>query len=390
MSINLGQVRSDTPACKDLIHFNNAGAALQPRDVTDAVLHHLLLEQRIGGYEAAEHNAKLSEDFYHCFGRLLNCAPREVAFAENCTRAWTQLLLSVPFEAGDRIITGQSEYASNYLSLLHLAKHKGVKIEVIPNNDAGVIRLETLESKLDNNVRLIALTHVASQSGVIQPAAELGKLARKHHILYLLDACQSAGQMHLDVNELGCDMLTGTGRKYLRGPRGTGFMYVRHSILNYLQPQSIDLQSASWLSRDHYLLRDDARRFEVWEHYVAGKIGLAVAADYALRIGLAEIESTVQTLAATLRDAISQLPGLTVHEHGDKLSGIVTFSSERHSASDVQTQLRKHRINTSVIRCQNTQLDFPDRQLGDVNRASVHYYNTEAEIVAFCAALSSF
>ncbi|MDP2286767.1 MAG: aminotransferase class V-fold PLP-dependent enzyme, partial [Pseudohongiella sp.] len=151
MSINLGQVRSDTPACKDLIHFNNAGAALQPRDVTDAVLHHLLIEQRIGGYEAAEHNAKLSEDFYHCFGRLLNCAPREVAFAENCTRAWTQLLLSVPFEAGDRIITGQSEYASNYLSLLHLAKHKGVKIEVIPNNVAGVICLETLESKLDNN-----------------------------------------------------------------------------------------------------------------------------------------------------------------------------------------------------------------------------------------------
>lgn len=389
MPIDIAQVRSETPACKDLIHFNNAGAALQPRAVTDAVLQHLLLEQQMGGYEAAELNASLSNDFYHAFGKLLNCAPREIAFAENCTRAWTQLLLSVPFEAGDRIVTGQSEYASNYLSLLHLAKHTGVKIDVIPNNDDGLICLETLEKHLDNDVRLIALTHIASQSGVIQPAAAVGKLAQKHRILYLLDACQSAGQMHLDVNELGCDMLTGTGRKYLRGPRGTGFMYVRHSVLDYLQPQSIDLQAANWLARDHYVLRDDARRFEVWEHFVAGKIGLAAAANYALGIGLDSIEKAVQSRATLLRQAISSVPGMSVHERGQQLGGIVTFSSDRHAAADVQNHLRRHRINTSVIRRQNTQLDFHERHLGDINRASVHYYNTDAEVTAFIAALSS-
>lgn len=387
MAMNSGLVRQDTPGCKDLIHFNNAGAALQPRPVTEAVLHHLMLEQRLGAYEAAEAQAALSDNFYHACARLLNCAPREIAFAENSTRAWTQLLLSIPFESGERIVTGQSEYASNYLSLLHLAKTRGVRIDVIPNLPNGQICLHTLEKKLGDDVRLIALTHVASQSGVIQPAAEVGRLARKHRIFYLLDACQSAGQLPLDVNTIGCDMLTASGRKYMRGPRGTGFMYVRHSILDYLQPASIDLQAANWTARDHYELRDDARRFEVWEHYVAGKIGLAVAADYALALGLDEIENTVRKLAGRLRSQLADVPGISVHEYGDELSGIVTFSSQHHSAAQVQQHLRSHRINTSVIRRQNTQLDFAARQLGDISRASLHYYNTDTEIEQFCAAL---
>lgn len=387
MAMNQGLVRQETPGCKDLVHFNNAGASLQPRPVTEAVLHHLMLEQRLGGYEAAEAQAHLSDNFYHACARLLNCAPREIAYAENSTRAWTQLLLSIPFESGDRILTGQSEYASNYLSLMHLAKLRGVRIDVVPNLDNGQICLQTLENKLDDDVRLIALTHVASQSGVVQPAAEVGRLARKHRIFYLLDACQSAGQLQLDVNTIGCDMLTSSGRKYMRGPRGTGFMYVRHSILDYLQPPSIDLQAANWTTRDHYELRDDARRFEVWEHFVAGKIGLGVAADYAMSLGMGEIETTVRRLAAQLRDQLSLLPGFDIHEHDEDLSGIVTFSHQRHGAAHVQQHLRAHRINTSVIRRQNTQLDFAARQLGDINRASVHYYNTETEIEQFCTTL---
>lgn len=392
MAMNLGLIRQDTPGCSDLVHFNNAGSSLQPRPVTEAVLHHLMLEQRRGGYEAAEMQAAAADNFYHASARLLNCGAREIAFAENSTRAWSQLVLSIPFESGDRIVTGQSEYASNYLSLMHLAKSQGIHIEVIPNLDNGQICLQTLEKTLDDDVRLIALTHIASQSGVIQPAADVGKLARKHRIFYLLDACQSAGQLQLDVNEIGCDMLTVSGRKYLRGPRGTGLMYVRHQILDYLQPPSIDLQAATWTSRDHYELRDDARRFEVWEHYVAGKIGLAAAAEYALAIGMTTIEDCVKRLAQRLRQQLNAMPDISVHENTDsntQLSGIVTFSHQRHSAAQVHQHLRTQQINTSIIRRQNNQLDFAVRQLGDINRASVHYYNTEAEIEQFCAALAS-
>ncbi|MEX0738501.1 MAG: aminotransferase class V-fold PLP-dependent enzyme [Pseudohongiella sp.] len=386
--MNTDLLRAQTPACHDLIHFNNAGAALSPQPVNDALFEHLLLEQRIGGYEAGEATLDAQENFYHAFGRLLRCNPREIAYMENATRAWTLMLQAMPLAQGDRIITGQSEYASNYMTLLHLAKTRHIRIDVIPNDNNGQICLQTLRQKLDEDVRLIALTHVPSQSGVIHPAAEVGKLARKHRIFYLLDACQSAGQIDLDVDKIGCDMLTGSGRKYLRGPRGTGFMYVRQSMQDYLELPSVDLHSASWTRKDHFTIRDDARRFENWEHYVAGKIALGVAVDYACDLGMNVIEDRVRILAALLREKLRQLPGVNVYEEGDALSGIVTFNCDSHDASALQKFLRGHRINTSVVRHQINQLDFAQRGLPDINRASVHYYNTEQEIDTFCRCLS--
>lgn len=392
--LNSGRLRDETPACRELIHFNNAGAALQPRPVTDAVLQHLMLEQSIGGYEAAAVNAQVAENFYPAFGRLLNCSPREVAWAENATRAWHLLLQAIPFEAGDRILTGQSEYASNYLTLLHLARTRHIEIEVIPNDSRGQISLEHLEQRLNDRVRLIALTHIPSQSGVIHPAAEVGKLARKHRILYLLDACQSAGQIAIDVQQIGCDMLTGSGRKYLRGPRGTGFMFVRHSILEYLKPATLDLQSVNWTHSDSFEWRDDARRFEIWEHAVAGKIGLATAADYAADLGMTNIEHSIRLLAYTLRNALALIPEIRIHDEGfvagaplsemDHLGGIVTFSHAYMDAAALQNVLRAQRINVSVVKRQNTLLDFGRRNLGDINRASVHCYNTDDEINHVC------
>lgn len=387
--MNTDLLRAQTPACQDLIHFNNAGASLSPQPVNDALFQHLLLEQRIGGYEAGDATVAAQENFYHAFGRLLNCNSREIAYIENATRAWTLLLQAMPLTQGDRIITGQSEYASNYMTLLHLAKTRHIRIEVIPNDSSGRICLQTLRDKIDEDVRLIALTHVPSQSGVIHPAAEVGRIARKHRIFYLLDACQSAGQIELNVDEIGCDMLTGSGRKYLRGPRGTGFMYVRQSMQDYLEPPSVDLHSASWTRKDSYTLRDDARRFENWEHYVAGKIALGVAVDYACDLGMGAIETRVRALAALLRSSLRQLPGITVHEDGEHLSGIVTFSVDGQDAAAVQKRLRQRQVNTSVARLQTNLLDFSKRRLSDVNRASVHYYNTEAEIDTFCRMLSA-
>ncbi|ALO46803.1 aminotransferase class V-fold PLP-dependent enzyme [Pseudohongiella spirulinae] len=397
--LNIDRLREETPACSELIHFNNAGASLQPQSVTDAVLQYLTLEQRLGGYEAAEAQHQASEHFYTAVAGLLNCNPREVAYAENSTRAWNLLLHAIAFEPGERIIIGESEYASNYLSLLELAHRHQVNIEVINNDDNGLISLQALEQRLDENVRLIALTHVASQNGVIQPVAEVGKLARKHNILYLIDACQSAGQLHIDVNDINCDMLTASGRKYLRGPRGTGFMYVRHSVLNYLKPDAPDLQSVIWTSRDQFSWRDDARRFELWEHNVAARIGLTVAADYATALGVSNIEKRIKTLANELRCKLSELPRVQIHDQAfatdsetalNILGGIVSFSVKNADAVKLQTHLRQHRINTSVIRRNNTRLEFEVRDLPDINRASVHYFNTSAEIDAFCQAVRTF
>lgn len=383
--MDIEQLRRETPACGNLIHFNNAGAALSPQPVTASVIEHLQLEQQIGGYEAAARASGQLEQFYHAMAGLLNCNPREIAYAENASRGWNQLLHAIPFGPGDRILTGQSEYASNYLSLLHFARQKQIAIEVIENGEDGRIDLEQLQQHLDSDVRLIALTHVASQSGVVQPAQEVGRLARQHRIFYLLDASQSAGQCPLNVNELHCDMLVGTGRKYLRGPRGTGFLYVRNAIVEYLEPATVELHTVDWRSTHSYRIRDDARRFESWESNVAGKIGLGVAADYAVRTGIPASAERIRQLAAHLRSALRCIPGIRVHEPDtDELCGLVTFSSEHESAQAVHERLQQRGINSSVTRRAATLLDFDKRGLNDINRASLHYYNTEEEIADFC------
>lgn len=390
MSIDIKALRQDTPSCAKLIHFNNAGAALAPRPVTEAMLSHLANEQRLGGYEAANLAETQINHFYDAFAELLSCDASEIAYAENATHAWNSLFNAIPFTAGDTILTGQSEYASNFLALLHLAKRQGVKIEVIPNDSAGIVDLERLEAAIHPRVKLIALTHVPSQSGVIHPAAKVGALARTHNILYLLDACQSAGQIDLNVETLSCDMLTGTGRKYLRGPRGTGFLYLRRESMPKLEPAWIDLHSATWTSPSTYAFRDDARRFENWECFVAGKIGLGVAVDYALQIGMPAIEKRVRELGAALRETLGAISGVQVHEHGHQLSGIVTFSKLGSTAAALQEALRAQGINTSVARLSSNQLDLPQRGLSDINRASVHYYNTHEEIARFGQAIAKF
>ncbi|MCG8415861.1 MAG: aminotransferase class V-fold PLP-dependent enzyme, partial [Pseudomonadales bacterium] len=262
--IDLTAVRRDCPACENLVHFNNAGSALSPDSVTDAVISHLKLEQQIGGYEAAASEAKQLSRFYTAFAELFNCDAGEIAYQENATRAWHAAFHAIDLQPGDHVITGDMEYASNYLDLIHLARVLQLEVSVVPSDSQGLIDLDALKNTITPRTKLITLTHIASQRGDIQPASEVGQIAREHGLYYLLDACQSAGQLDLDVKKLQCDFLSGTGRKYLRGPRGTGFLYARSEIMDQLRPAVIDLHSAIWNSADEYTLQPGATRFENW------------------------------------------------------------------------------------------------------------------------------
>jgi selenocysteine lyase/cysteine desulfurase len=268
-----------------------------------------------------------------------------------------------------------------------MAARAGARVEVVPDDEHGQISIAALRRMMDERVRLVALTHVPTNGGLVNPAAEVGQVAREAGVPFLLDACQSAGQMPLDVEALGCDMLSSTGRKYLRGPRGTGFLYVRRIWIERLDPPFLDLHAATWTARESYEVRADARRFENWESYVAGRIGLGAAVDYALGWGLDAIRGRVTALADTLRTRLAALPRVTVHDKGAVRCGIVTFRIAGEEPAAVQRRLRAAGINVSFSTAGNARFDMEPRGIASVVRASVHYYNTDEEIDRFCAAL---
>jgi selenocysteine lyase/cysteine desulfurase len=388
-TLDISRLRADTPACEKLIHFNNAGASLMPTPVYRATLDHLALEQSIGGYEAEAKADPAIEDFYDAFGALLNCARSEIAYVENATRAWDMAFYSLPLKEGERILTAEAEYVSNFLGFLHQARRRGLEIDVVPSDASGQLDLDAMERMVTSKTRLIAVTHIPTQGGLINPAEEVGQIARRHGITYLLDACQSAGQMPLDVQKIGCQILSGTGRKFLRGPRGTGFLYVSKAILDRLDPPFIDLHAATWTDARSFELRPDARRFENWESFVAGRVGLRAAVRYALDVGLDQIRARVTMLADRLREQLAELPGVKVRDLGSVRSGIVTFTKEDEQPHDIQARMRAANINVSVSSKSSAQLDFGRRGLSQVVRASVHYFNTEDEIGTFCHRLQS-
>lgn len=385
MPFDLQRARHETPGCTHVLHFNNAGASLMPQPVLDATIGHLQLEAQIGGYEAAERAHDTIEYTYDAAAALIGCSRDEIAIVENATRAWDMAFYSIPFKPGDRILTAMSEYASNYIAFLQIAQKTGATVEAIPNDEYGQVSLEALRKAIDERVKLIAITHVPTNGGLVNPVSAIGKIAREAGILYLVDACQSIGQMPIDVNQIGCDMLSTTSRKYLRGPRGIGFLYVRRSILEQLEPPFLDLHAADWVAPNRYEIRPDARRFENWETNYAAKIGLGAAIDYALQWGIDNIWRRVKTLAYQLRTQLSPLPGVIVRDRGATQCGIVTFTIEGLDPEEINRKLAEQKINVSVTTRSSTLLDMEVRKIESMVRASVHYYNSEEEVERFCA-----
>lgn len=386
----IARLRAETMGCSsDRVFLNNAGASLSPHSVVERVIRHIRREEEIGGYEAANEVSEEQGNVYAAVAQMLGSEPGEIALMESATRAWQMAFYSLPFHPGDRILTAENEYASNFIALLQVAKQKGAEIVVVPSLSNGEIDLEMVERELrSGSVRCIALTHVATNSGFIQPAAEVGHLAQHYGAPFLLDACQSSGQMKLDVHALGCDMLSATGRKYLRGPRGTGFLWIRQNLCQNLEPAMLDMRGAAWVENNGYQIREDAKRFECWESNLAGRLGLGAAVRYALEIGLQRIECRVQHLAGLLREGLSRIDGICVQDRGNRQSGIVTFTHARLASQEVVRKLAEEGIVVRVSPREATRLDMENRGLSEVIRASVHYYNTEDELERVCHAVS--
>lgn len=384
MSLDIDMVRRETPGCLHRLHFNNAGASLMPRPVIDTVVEHLQLEARIGGYEAADAVRDCSEAVYAAAARLVGCLAPEIALFDNATRAWDAVFYAVPFASGDRIVTGRAEYCSNYMAYLHVAHATGAEIVVIGDDEHGQINIDELRAVIDDRVKLISLSHVPTSGGLVNPAAQVGAVAREAGIPFLLDACQSVGQMPVDVHAIGCDFLATTGRKFLRAPRGTGLLYVSHERIGGLHPAVVEVGAAAWTETGRYTLKDDARRFETWEASTALRLGLGRAIEYALDLGLPAIWDRVAALAGELRSRLRAIDGVAVHDLGRTKCGIVTFTVHGVKSENLVSELRTRSVNVDVSTPADTRLDFEARRLSSLVRASVHYFNTDDEITRFC------
>ena len=388
--IDVDRVRADTPGCASVIHLGNAGAALQPQPVVDAVIGYLQEEALVGGYEQ---NGAAADDIAHVYdagARLVGCERDELAMTSGASEAWWRAFLSIPLEAGDRVLIGRTEYSSNALALLQ-AVERGVSVEVVSDDPTGQIDLGALAAMLDDRVKLVALTSVAMTNGLVNPTAEVGALVKDAGAYFLVDACQVAGQLPIDVEAWRCDFLSFTGRKFVRGPRGTGLLYVRRQIMDeLLAPTFIDGRSATWSSETSYDLAPTAQRFEFFERSFAAMVGFGVAMTYAADLGLDAIEDRISMLADHLRSGLDEVPGVRVLDTGVRRCGIVTFDVEGVGAVEVMERLSAAGINVNAPDITGSRYDLVARGVDVVVRAGVHYYNTIEELdrtVAEVAAL---
>ena len=369
-----------------VVHLNNAGAALPPRVVVDTVVEHLRAEELRGGYEVQTAAADRIEGTYHSIASLIGARADEIALVENATRGWDMAFYGFRFDAGQRLLTSRSEYASNSLAFQQVAARSGVVVEAVDDDGTGVLDVADLRRRLAaGDVALVAITHVPTHNGLVNPAAEIGAACRAAGVPFLLDACQSVGQLPVDVREIGCDLLAATGRKWLRGPRGTGFLYVSRDF--DLEPPFVDLRAVEWPTPAGYRIRPDARRFEGWESAIGGRLGLGAAVDYALGVGIAAIAARVQALAGQLRTGLAELPGVRVLDVGKAQCGIVTFRVDGVDPEDVVRSAAAGGVTINVGSAATATYDRANVVLQPVARASPHYYNTEDELLALLAAL---
>ncbi|MFV2006645.1 MAG: aminotransferase class V-fold PLP-dependent enzyme [Longimicrobiales bacterium] len=388
--MDLNELRGDTPGCEHCIHLNNAGAGLMPRSVLATTRDHLELESRVGGYEAADQRATEIGQAYASLGELIGAPARNIAVVENATAGFIQALSSIPWKPGDVLLTTRNDYASSQIQYLSMAARLGIEVVRANDHPDGGVDLIHMEELIHRRrPALVALTHVPTSSGLVQEAAAVGLLCRAKNVPYLLDACQSIGQMPIDVEELQCDFLSATARKFLRGPRGIGFLYVSDRALDAgLEPLFIDIQGADWIADDLYQPSPDARRFENWEFAFALVLGMGEAARYALAVGVESARDRSRALAQRARTALSELPGVTIQDHGRDLCAIVTVSVEGWTPAELSARLGEGGINTSISTHMSAVLDFDAKGVEGVLRISPHYYNTDEEIDALVSALA--
>lgn len=374
--------RGDTPGCGHRAHLNNAGAALMPKPVIDAVNKHFDLEARIGGYEAADEMKGEISSAYRSVAALINTKPANIAMVENATVATSQALSAFNFQRGDLILTTNVDYSSNQIMLLSLAKRFGIDIKRAEDLTSGGVDPESVRKLIRNKrPKLVLMSWIPTNSGLVQDAETVGEICREHDVPFVLDACQAVGQIPVDVENLNCDFLAATARKFLRGPRGIGFLYVSDRMLKEgMEPLFPDTHGAAWSEPDLYTLEPDARRFENWEFSYGLILGMGAAAEYAAEVGLDTAAKRSSELAEYVRSNLDDLPGARILDRGKTLCAIVSVAFDHHDPEILVKRLREEGVNTSSASRTAGVIDMRSKGVESILRISPHYFNTKDEV----------
>ena len=387
--IDIEKIRAETPGIDFSTHLLACGSSLMPQRVVDVILEHTQLEALMGGYEAEFQKIDDLNKIYDIVAEHIGANSHEIALMENSTVAWSHAFYALPLKRGSRILTSEAEYAANYVAFLQRAKRDNLIIDIIPSDQNGTLDVNALETMLDERVGLIAISWIPTNGGLVNPAENVGQIAKKYNIPYLLDACQAVGQMPVDVNRIECDFLSATGRKFLRGPRGTGFLYIKEKWLSKIEPAMIDHFGAPWVKKNVYELREDARRFETWENSYALRAGLGEAIKYAEEIGIDLIHERVQLLARLNRQLLSEIENIQLRDIGIEQCGIISFSiEEKNDPKKIVDQMSEAGFAIGLVDPESTLIDSEKRNLPTLLRMAPHYYNTEDEIAKAVKELS--
>ena len=388
-SADVARVRQETPGLGHGVYLDNCGSSLMPEPVVAAMKSYLEQEISLGGYVAQEQQSAALSRVYTSLAELFGGSSADYAITGSAVDAWTKAFYSIPLNAGDNIITVFNEYCSNYVAYLHREKRDGVEIRVARARQDGSLDIEHLADLVDNKTKIISLAHVASSDGLIADAKAVGQIAAGSNAFYILDACQAVGQIPVSFTDIGCHMATATSRKFLRGPRGVGFLYIDKAARQQLDPIVVTNKAATWISDGEYELSEDAAMFEAWESSCLVNMGFGAALDYLLMQGVGKTTAHLQALASGLRKDLAVINGVTIECPDIAEAAIITFNKVGWDAPLLKTAMAEKGITVQVSSIFHTRLDYGARGIETAARVSPHYYNTADELNRFLNVLES-
>jgi selenocysteine lyase/cysteine desulfurase len=362
-------VRTQFPLTHDVTYLNNGTMGVSPFVVIDAVraeMEEVDRQGRYGGWEAAR--PKLAA--------LVNATVEEISLTHNVTEGICVVAGGLPLKSGDEVILTDQEHAGNAIPWLARARRDHIVIRYFsPARDAAGT-LERISALITPRTRVIAVPHITCTTGQVLPGAAISRLGRDRGIWVMLDAAHTPGMMPLDVRALGCDFLASCGHKWLLGPKGTGFLYVRRELVEILEPHWVGGGvDAGWDVRKGTLtLRADAHRFDFGTQSSALYVGLGAAVDFMHHLGMENVSRRGRTLANRLRAHLAGLGDrveiLTPSEEGG-YGSVLGFRVKNYPFDKLQQMLfEKHHIITRAV---------GENGLNS-NRLSMHCYNTPAEV----------